>query len=210
MRIMAFSAVVFAMTLGLVLPLAAQCVPPPIPTNGTTPPPIPTTGHLQPIPLVSGGMCMLAGCTLPWGSTINHGQSATAFQASSVACGSSCTSQTRTCSNGVLSGSFTSQSCSVAACAQCTLPWGGTINHGQSVTAFQASSVACGSSCSSQIRSCNNGVLSGTFSAQTCTVQPCCTWQSYSCNCVTSTCWTPTEEPQPYPCSVCDTCYGCF
>ena len=39
-----------------------------------------------------------------------------AYSASSVACGSSCTSQTRTCTNTVLSGTYTNQTCSVAEC----------------------------------------------------------------------------------------------
>ncbi|MBI1274136.1 MAG: hypothetical protein GC131_08670 [Alphaproteobacteria bacterium] len=56
-------------------------------------------------------------CTLPWGGTINNGQGVTAYQASSVACGASCVSQTRTCTSGVLSGTYTNASCSVATCA---------------------------------------------------------------------------------------------
>jgi hypothetical protein len=56
----------------------------------------------------------------------------------------------------------------------CTLPWGGSINHGQSVTAYQSSSVVCGGSCVSQTRTCSLGVLSGTFTRQACTTQSCC------------------------------------
>jgi hypothetical protein len=56
----------------------------------------------------------------------------------------------------------------------CTLPWGGSINHGQSVTAFQSSSVVCGGSCVSQTRTCSLGVLSGTHTKQACTIQSCC------------------------------------
>lgn len=56
-------------------------------------------------------------CVTPWGSTIAHGATVTAFGASSVSCGSTCSSETRTCNNGTLSGSYTNQSCSVAACS---------------------------------------------------------------------------------------------
>ena len=55
-------------------------------------------------------------CPLPWGGSINDGASVTAYQASSVPCGSNCSNETRTCSNGTLSGTYTNSSCSVAAC----------------------------------------------------------------------------------------------
>ncbi|MBU4142683.1 hypothetical protein KJ590_01635, partial [Patescibacteria group bacterium] len=60
--------------------------------------------------------CVPASCTTPWGTSLASGSSVTAYSASSVPCGSTCASQTRTCTNGSLSGSYTSQSCSVAAC----------------------------------------------------------------------------------------------
>jgi Bacterial Ig domain len=47
------------------------------------------------------------------GQTVASGASVTAYQSSSVPAGSSCTSQTRTCSNGTLSGSYTYSSCTV-------------------------------------------------------------------------------------------------
>lgn len=65
-----------------------------------------------------------ASCALPWGGTIAHGSGVTAYQSGSVPCGSSCASQTRTCNNGVLSGSYTNQSCTVAACVPtCSSSW---------------------------------------------------------------------------------------
>jgi hypothetical protein len=58
-----------------------------------------------------------ASCALPWGGTLAHGSTATAYQASSVGCGSSCASETLTCSNGTLGGgSYQYGACSVAAC----------------------------------------------------------------------------------------------
>ena len=56
-------------------------------------------------------------CTLPWGGTIAHQASVTAYQTGTVACmGQACVSENRICINGVLSGSYTAQSCSVPAC----------------------------------------------------------------------------------------------
>ncbi|WP_173202613.1 Hint domain-containing protein [Sphingopyxis sp. BSNA05] len=180
----------------------------------------------------SSGSCGAASCARPWGGTVAHGASVTAYQTASVSCGNTCASQTRSCSNGTLSGGYTHQSCSVGACsscsldgatvahgasrvfylssrscgqactaidlsrscnngtlsgsstynkkscpaqtcASCTRPWGGTIAHGASLTAYQSSSVACGSSCNSQTRNCNNGSLSGSYTKQSCSVQAC-------------------------------------
>lgn len=50
----------------------------------------------------------------------------------------------------------------------CTLPWGGTLMNGNSVTAYLASCSLI--SCTAQTRTCTNGVLSGTYTKQTCNV----------------------------------------
>lgn len=111
-------------------------------------------------------------CALPWGGSVAHGQNVTAFERSSIACGQTCRSQTRTCSNGTLTGSYDNQSCAAPECtSSCTLPWGGAINHGQRVTAFNASSVGCDESCEREARICTNGVLSGTFTHRSCSAQ---------------------------------------
>lgn len=111
-------------------------------------------------------------CPLPWGGTITQGNYVTAYQASSVPFGSTCSSEQRTCNGGALTGSFMFQSCAPQAPAACTLPWGGTLAHGSSVTAYQTASVPYGSSCISQSRACNNGTLSGSYTHQGCTVAP--------------------------------------
>ena len=85
-----------------------------------------------------------ASCTFN-GQTIAHGTSINAYESSSVAFGSSCKSQSRTCSNGTLSGSYNNSTCSVAGAQNCSFN-GETVNDGQSVTAYQAASVADGSS----------------------------------------------------------------
>ncbi len=70
---------------------------------------------------LSGTTC-ITDCNLPWGGTIASGNSTTAFSATSVPCGSVCTSisQTRTCTNGTLSGSYSNQSCTPAVCLSCS------------------------------------------------------------------------------------------
>ena len=58
------------------------------------------------------GGSTLSSCTFN-SQTVAHGSSVTAYSASSVAYGSTCQSETRTCSDGTLSGSFTHASCTV-------------------------------------------------------------------------------------------------
>ncbi|MFA7209398.1 MAG: hypothetical protein WC120_03875 [Parcubacteria group bacterium] len=109
-------------------------------------------------------------CALPWGGTIASGSSVTAYRLPSVACGSSCStvSQTRTCTNGVLSGTYTNRTCSVQTCAApCPLPWGGTIPSGSSVTAYNTTQT-CDCTTADQTRTCTNGTLSGTYTNRTC------------------------------------------
>lgn len=114
-----------------------------------------------------------ASCTFN-GSSVAHGASVTAYQSSSVPYGSSCVSETRTCNNGTLSGSFTNPSCSVGAAASCNIN-GATVAHGASVTAYQSSSVPYGSSCVSETRTCNNGTPTGSYAYPSCSVaaDPC-------------------------------------
>lgn len=116
-----------------------------------------------------------ADCTPPWGGTVTHGNDVTAYQNATEPFGGSCTSETRTCNNGALSGSYSNQNCSVSPPADCFAPWGGTVNHGSNVTAYQTASVPFGNTCASQTRSCNNGTLSGSYTNQNCTVDadPC-------------------------------------
>jgi len=98
-------------------------------------------------------------CNLPWGGTINHGQSVTAFQA---ACGT-CTSQSRTCSGGVLSGTFTNQSC--AASCDCQYPYQGGCATGPNPTA--GSLLAAPSDMSTALSWGSYGTYRGGASSQT-------------------------------------------
>ncbi|KKR20858.1 MAG: hypothetical protein UT50_C0015G0011 [Candidatus Moranbacteria bacterium GW2011_GWA2_39_41] len=113
----------------------------------------------------SWGIKNCSPCVLPWGGTVASGASVSAYQAASVACGLTCTSENRVCNSGILSGSYTNQSCSITPCQPCNLPWGGTIIHGASVTAYGQSTC---SGCSSENRACSNGTLSGTYTSQSC------------------------------------------
>jgi hypothetical protein len=105
------------------------------------------------------------------GVTIGHGDSVTAYSASSVPFGSLCSSvvETRTCDNGVLSGSSLFASCAINAPRSCVFD-GKTVEHGQSIVAFQSSNVSFGSSCSSEERSCQDGTLLGSFDFGSCVV----------------------------------------
>ena len=103
------------------------------------------------------------------GQTVAHGQNAIAFAASTVAFGATCQQETRTCSNGALSGSSQYATCAVAAPASCLFN-GQTIAHGQDVLSFATSTVAFGESCQQETRTCANGTLSGSSKYASCEV----------------------------------------
>jgi hypothetical protein len=101
------------------------------------------------------------------GRTIASGMSVTAYLASSVPAGTACTSQTRSCLNGVLSGGYVYASCSAGAKAACLFD-GKTIPDGGKVYAFQ-SGKAMNGSCTGEVRTCDNGALTGSFTFGSCT-----------------------------------------
>ena len=98
--------------------------------------------------------------------SILSGSSVTAYQSSSVAYGDTCVSQSRTCTNGVLSGTYTFGSCAVGQPASCTFN-SQTIANGGTVSVYTTQTVAYGSSCSSvaETITCTNGSFSpsGTY-----------------------------------------------
>lgn len=100
---------------------------------------------------------------------VTSGSSIVAYASSSVAFGESCLSESRTCENGILSGSYNYASCSVNAAASCLFN-GATIADGQSITAYINSSAPVGESCQSEVRTCTNGILSGSASYAGCQV----------------------------------------
>lgn len=105
------------------------------------------------------------------GQTLAHGQKVIAYVTSSVAYGTTCGTEERTCNNGTLSGSYIYANCSVGAANSCIFN-GQTMAHGQAVTAYSTSSVPYGQTCQSENRTCNNGTLTGSFNNNSCTVTP--------------------------------------
>ncbi len=55
----------------------------------------------------------------------------------------------------------------------CGLPWGGAIDSGDSVTAYAAPHATCGDKCIPETRSCNDGVLSGSYEKKSCAMLAC-------------------------------------
>jgi hypothetical protein len=119
-------------------------------------------------------------CALPWGGSTPNGTSVTAYQSSTVPWNTSCVSQTRSCSNGTLSGSYVHQACSPSQPADCSSS-GTTIPHGSTQTLYSSQIAPTGQECSSitESRTCNNGILSGsdTYQYNSCTCAP-----IYSCS----------------------------
>jgi hypothetical protein len=103
--------------------------------------------------------------------TVASGMTKYAFQSSAVPYGQVCQSKTIKCYDGVWSDDYKFPSCTPGAPATCNFH-GQIVAHGQSVPAFASSSVPFGSSCVSQLRTCMNGVLTGTNDAPSCVVQP--------------------------------------
>jgi hypothetical protein len=114
-------------------------------------------------------------CDLPWGGTLANGDQVEAYDVATTGCEVTCPQpELRVCEDGILSGTATSESCTVGACASCTAPWDGPpIPHGDSIQAYPSASVTCGNTCVAQTRICNNGVLSGDATEQGCSVGAC-------------------------------------
>lgn len=110
-----------------------------------------------------------ANCTVN-GTAVNHGNSKT-FYTASVA--SSCSGQSRTCTNGTMSGTTSYQYATCRVYNNCTLN-GATVNHGSSATFY---SVQTSATCTSYdlTRTCTDGTLSGSSSYQysSCTLPAC-------------------------------------
>lgn len=116
-------------------------------------------------PVVAGGG---APCSFA-GTTVASGASVTAYAAASVPAGQSCLSEVRTCSDGVLSGSHAHAFCQVATEPGCA--FGPTcIASGATVIAYQSATVPAGQSCTSEVRACSAGTLSGSFAFASCSV----------------------------------------
>lgn len=116
-----------------------------------------------------------SGCALPWGGTLAHGQSVTAYEHSTETSPELCSNhaETRICQNGVLSGSYTQPACTQAY-RDCALSGYGTLAHGAQVSTYDAASVYCGQTCTQSTITCNDGTLQGgTNYIASCSVQSC-------------------------------------
>lgn len=136
-------------------------------------------------------------CTAPWGGTVTNGSSVTAYLA--VSDSVACTPETRTCTNGTLSGSHQYQACNVVAGNDCTAPWGANVANGSSITAWQAASVT-GGSCVSESRHCTAGTLDGSFTHQNCTVQCALPWGGTIASGGSVTAWQASSVTSPATC----------
>ncbi len=147
-----------------------------------------------------------APCFPPWadGVQLKPGEKIAAYRVSST-CSSDCESQKilRTCQNGVLTGpnEYMFPSCRLNQCKTCKLPWGPTLLHGQSISAYKEATAACdlscqGTACGCEAESnrgsitCNDGELIGAenFSHPTCTAA--------ACSCPNP--WTASAAPTPH------------
>ena len=54
----------------------------------------------------------------------------------------------------------------------CRAPWGANVAHGSDVEAFETASVPNGQTCNSEMRLCTDGRLEGSFTNQSCAVEP--------------------------------------
>ena len=103
---------------------------------------------------------------------VPHLGSAKFYQSATVPCGDSCVWEMRDCYNGTLSGSYTAASC-VEVCTDCIGPDSVVIPNGGSRIYYQAAQEECWTVCNQEARSCVDGVLSGSFTASSCTVTTC-------------------------------------
>ena len=120
--------------------------------------------------------CSANNCNLPWWWTINNWQSITAYSTTSATSPTTCSniSQARTCTNWVLSGSYTSQSCSQQYRNCPWTPWW-TVPHWYSNIAYSTNNLSCWWSCSSyaQTRTCNDWTMNWSYSYSSCSVNAC-------------------------------------
>lgn len=103
------------------------------------------------------------------GTLVSDGNAVTAYQNSNVLFGETCVSEVRTCNGGLLSGSYNYNSCAVDSPASCLFN-GQTVAHGSSVEAYSGSSADLGAECIFEMRTCNNGVLSGSNQYASCSI----------------------------------------
>lgn len=109
-------------------------------------------------------------CTVAPFGTIAHLGTVTAYSDIDPLPPATCASvsETRTCNDGVLSGSFTGNTCNNG----CNVAPFGPMIHSATVTAYNSTTPSTSCALASQTRTCSNGTLSGTHANNTCS-EPC-------------------------------------
>ena len=126
---------------------------------------------------------------------IQHGESVTWYQSSTVPYGSECVSEIRTCNDGILSGSYEYASCTPESASSCELPWWWTTWHWAVVTWYKTESETCPGECEWVSATCNNGSWS----------VPSFTWTYVKSGCITH----PVEIPAEYSLDACPAHWIC-
>ena len=103
------------------------------------------------------------------GTLFLDGESTTAYLNSTVSKGETCVSESRKCINGEWSGSYQFSFCQPGREASCAFN-GRTMASGTTVPAFLNSAVEVGQACTSEVRKCVNGTLSGSYAYGSCSV----------------------------------------
>lgn len=105
-------------------------------------------------------------------SGLMNGDSVQAYQSSTVPIGQQCKGQVRTCQNGALTGTYEYSFCLPGAPAACLID-GRTIPSGGSIKTYSSATVGYGRNCEeiSQVRTCTNGVLTGSFTFGSCVTE---------------------------------------
>lgn len=104
------------------------------------------------------------GCSGTLWGDVRSGFSSPAYSSANPAATCASVQQTRTCTNGTMSGSFANATCNEG-CT--TTPWG-AMAHGSSNTAYSSTTPASTCAADAQTRTCTSGVLSGSYTATTC------------------------------------------
>ena len=105
----------------------------------------------------SGNSCVPSSCTFN-DQIIANWESVLAYQTSSVPFGQSCVSETRVCTNGILSWSYGYANCAPEAPSSCNFQWQ-TIAHNGSLTVYSSASEMCPNTCTMWTVTCWNGTL---------------------------------------------------
>ena len=144
-----------------------------------------------------------ASCTFNW-NIINHWESVIWYESSTVEYWEICESEVRTCINWELSWTYQYWSCTEGQPAWCTFN-GNIINHWESVTWYERSTVEYWEICESEIRTCTNWELSWTFIYPNCVVKHSFRWWvklrkdncpngDFSDSYYDGRCWTPNND----------------